>query len=148
MADVYSLNALKSLIELKIENALINEVSNAVKEKYQESITENVYQTYFPVRYDRRYVLGDVSYMESTYEGDGVLSTTTKAPSSPSVVDRSVSDNLAHWIEYGEVYPLWGGGEWSKARPFLNHTIDKIEVDNAHVEALKAGLIRQGLNVE
>lgn len=148
MATVRSISELQEKIKDAINKALENEVSNVVKHNMQDAIQTQVYAAYSPKEYERRGEnggLGDISYMKSELIEDGVLSTTTNAPSRPSIISGEVSDMLGHWVNYGEVSTILGVGPWVFPRDFISATVENLSGNKEHVNALREGLNKQGI---
>lgn len=147
MATVRSISELQEKIKDTINKALENEVSNVVKHNMQDAIQTQVYAAYSPKEYERRGTLGSTAYMVSELVEDGVLSTTTNAPSSPSIISGEVSDMLGHWVNYGEVSTILGAGPWVFPRDFISATVENLNGNKEHVNALREGLNNQGIRV-
>lgn len=147
----------------KIDNAMSNEVFQEVQEEEAATIYEVVYKVYTPKIYRRR---GDYGGMADPYNIElvggsakgGVMVVVNMTEPNPGgcMNDDMVTTgkNLPELIEYGQGYKYYQydfpkrGAAFMKPRPFTAMTIQHLKESGAHIAALKAGLQRQGLNVE
>lgn len=148
MVSFKNLKELERFLQKQINNALQIEVKNEVEETMRSHIQKDVYEAYTPYSTD-----GKTPHYERTYE----LLRSIKS----NLVDNGVLcvENTRHEgdrdivsvIEYGRGYQ-WGYvrnlDEEIGARPFVANTKFELEQTNKHVEALKKGLKRQGVDVE
>ena len=117
-----------------------------------------VYGAYQPIIYQRRGQyegLGDPYNIEiagGAARGGVLTVVNTTEPNPGGVMDRgrvTTDKNLPLLVEKGHGaggaydFPRRGRG-YMKPRPFTDKTIEALMVSNEHVEALKAGLRRQG----
>lgn len=146
-----------------VNDAMKNEVFEAVKAEESEAIITKVYNAYKPEYYDRR----------GQYEGLGdpenividgsvtngrmkIINVTEPNPGGCFDIDRvTVDKNLSELVEYGHGYSGYKYDFLSKrkkaylkARHFTSATVENLANSNAHVDALKSGLKRQGFHVE
>lgn len=148
MTSFKNLKDLERFLQKQINNALQNEVKNEVEETMRNHIQKDVYEAYTPYstdgvtpHYERTYEL--LRSIESNLIDDGVLSVENT---------RHEGDRyIVEVIEYGKNYQ-WGYtrnlDEEIGARPFVENTREELRQTNKHVEALKKGLKRQGIDVE
>lgn len=148
MPVVRNINELKKYLQKQINDVLQNEVKNEVEETMRNHIQKDVYEAYTPYstdgktpHYERTYEL--LRSIESNLVDDGMLSVENTRHEG----DR----DIVSVIEYGQGYQ-WGYvrdlDEEIGARPFVENTREELRQTNKHVEALKKGLKRQGLDVE
>lgn len=148
MTSFKNLKELEKYLQKQINDALQNEVKKEVEETMRDHIQKDVYEAYTPYstdgatpHYERTYEL--LRRIESNLVNGGVLSVENTRHEG----DR----DIVSVIENGQGYQ-WGYvrnldkeiGE----RPFVKNTRREIEQTNKHVEALKKGLKRQGVDVE
>lgn len=148
MPSFKNLKEFERFLQKQINNALQNEVKNEVEETMRDHIQKDVYEAYTPYstdgvtpHYERTYEL--LRSIESNLVDNGVLSVENTRHEG----DR----DIVSVIEYGQGYQ-WGYvrnlDEEIGARPFVENTRHELEQTNKHVEALKKGLKRQGIDVE
>lgn len=161
-------NNLKDLfkhINNQITDTLQNEVSEKVKDVQSDKVREVVYGGYTSQKpkYDRRNGnggLADKSNMKSTVTSSGndsTLEVKNVADSNPNV-DYTAGTNapnyLAGIIEYGRDSGLYSynrtgtESEFMSPRPFTEETVDELERTEGHVDAMKTGLKKRGIDVE
>lgn len=148
-------------IAAKIDEALDHEVADAIRSEEVETILEVVYGAYkTPIMYERR---GDFGGMADPYNIEHevkngrlvVVNNTDPNPGGTMNNDRVTTGKyLDQLIEYGHgssggVYdfPKAGAG-YMKPRPFTQTTIEHLEKNKAHVDALRKGLKRRGVKVK
>lgn len=147
-----SLSQLNAYLQTKINDALNKEVAEQVKSEIQTAVSERIYQSGTPEWYIRRGgnqyggmgnslgtgSLGDPDEMHHTINS-GVLEVTDEAKSKMPW-DRDLSEAII--MGYGS------GNEWfNEPRDFLETARENMREDKSFVEAMKEGLIRQGLEV-
>lgn len=148
MPSFNNLKELERFLQKQINNALQNEVKNEVEETMRDHIQKDVYEAYTPYstdgktpHYERTYEL--LRSIESNLIDNGVLSVENTR--------HEGNRNIVSVIEYGQGYQ-WGYvrnlDEEIGARPFVSNTRRELEQTNKHVEALKKGLKRQGVDVK
>jgi len=144
-----SLSQLEAYLQTKINATLLDEVSDAVRDEIESSISEIVFSAGDPVWYSRRSEgnglntggLADKSQMDATLVSNGVVSITDNAePSLPWNNGRSLAEN----IEYGyNEMSNW----WDQPRPFISNAKENLQQTKSHVDSLRDGLIKRGLEV-
>ena len=149
----------QSEVRAKIDVALNAEVADAVKEEEANTTISVVYGVYTPKVYRRRGDFGgiaDIYNMDHTVSG-GVLKVVnaTEANDYDAFGSGKVTTgkDLPLLIERGHGnggfydFPRRGRA-YMGPRPFTATTIKNLAGNKAHVDALKAGLKRQGLKVK
>jgi len=160
MPNFSSLKELEKYLLKTVENAMNKEVADAVKDYIVMSVDENVYSVYEPKQYERR----GLGYNSEGIGGKKNMKhvVTTKGNSvEVKVTDEAKGETgfeyLAELIEYGDKmyggmysydYPYPPDARFLKPRPFMEKAKENLERDKYHVERLKEGLERQGLQVE
>lgn len=132
-----NLNSLFGYIEDSVKETLKEDVAETVKENMAEEIQANVYNAYSPLYYKRRGSqggLGDKSNMEAKVDG----STLTVKNITP--LDNGRTD----W-ELDEIV-CKGYGNMPFARDFCGGTKERLEENGDHIEALKYGLKKRGID--
>lgn len=133
------LRDLEKKLEDKILSAMLKEVGEAVTKEGINQVEETVY-SYEPKVYERKKKDGGLSDernwdREAIHNGVKVWNTRTEN-----------GRNIPEIIETGEGYEYTGYGyEYEEPRPFIENTRESLRRDKAHVEALKEGLKRQGI---
>ena len=147
-------------IAAKIDEALDHEVADAVRSEEVETILDVVYGVYTtPVMYDRR---GDFGGMADPYNIEHevkngklvVVNNTDPNPGGVVDIDQVTTGKyLDQLIEYGHdssggVYDFpKAGAKFMKPRPFTQKTMEHLDKNKAHVDALRDGLKRRGVKV-
>lgn len=150
------LDELFDFLDESMDKALKKEVGNKVRKVMKDKIKTVVYQDEIkPKQYDRKYSHGgliDDKNIAITDEGQlkvGIEEIRTNDASDDRKAPAGTK-NVAEIVEYGEGY-TWVKSEIYKnqphPRPFTQATIDELEKNEAHVDALKDGLNRQGIRV-
>jgi hypothetical protein len=121
-----------------IANSILSVVKNELKEEtintVKKHIKSDVYDVYSPKEYERK------SYLENSLVGNvqsnnqiALLTIEHDENLMPykSVVDESPVDgnDVATWIENGQIYPLWGsksGYTYLKPRPYMKNAEEEI----------------------
>jgi len=147
-----SLSQLEAYLQTKIKDALNKEVAENVKEEIQTAVSERIYQSGTPEIYVRRGgnqyggmgnslgtgSLGDPNEIHHTVNA-GILEVTDEAKSKMPW-DRDLSEAMIHG--YGDK------SQWfNEERDFLETARENMREDKSFVEAMRDGLIRQGLIV-
>ena len=146
----------------KIDAAMTKEVFEEVQDEEAATIYSEVYKVYTPRMYRRRGEyggLGDPSNIEirgGSSKGGVMVVVNTTEPNPDGCVDNdrvTTGKNLPELVEYGDgyrfnYYNFPGDGRYMKPRPFTAKTIEHLKESRAHVNALKTGLRRQGINVK
>lgn len=147
-----NLDSLFEYIQKKVDTTLKNEVYKTVKKEMLANIEEEIYQSYTPLVYDRRYKSGGLGDPKNIVceVSNGVLSVFNIAESSESWIDGTTSDDFIRWIEHGRVPMLWKGSPYPfmMPRPFLKTTKEMLEDNKKHIQALKSGLEKRGLKIQ
>lgn len=150
------------VIQDKVNDALLHEVADTIKETERERIYDDVY-TRDPGRYTRRYDaggLGDINNMHEYLEGDGVLGVAQGTPFNPYIngvnEDDGISQNTDRGVNGLDGLVNYGNG-WSGINydvkawgptNFIENTVAELKSTGKHVEALKQGLKKRGLDVK
>ena len=144
LREFNNLKELQSFLKSKINKSLIENVSPVVIETMNDSVDSIVYSEYSPVMYERRMDKGglsDISIMDGELISDGVLSVSNGQP-----------DNLVETVITGDGYIFhpWNGkrGAYEKPRDFISNTVETLKKTKRHVNALREGLKKQGINVK
>ncbi len=149
----------KRIAEL-IDKTLDTDVKTAVMIEEMGTINEVVYKAYKrPVMYERRGSMGglaDFHNIEHTVK-DGTLHVFNTAEPNPGGVVNvervTTGKYLDMLIEYGDGGPGGfydfpkRGAAYMRPRPFTQKTIEHLKEDKLHVNALRQGLQRRGVNV-
>ena len=140
-----NLSALSKYLNEAIADALDNEVAEEVKRTESEVIDRVVYQDYAPSMYVRRANggLGDTSNMEHEITDGYLVVRNLTPPNQDYRHNRLNSPYIASAVEHGERYDFWSD---SYPRPFTSETAKTLKVSKAHVQALRRGLKRKGIN--
>lgn len=134
-----NLNDLFKHIEEDVNNTLENEVAETVKDDLLVSIHNDVYSAYSPEHYKRRMVNGGFSNrsnLEATVY-DGVLKVRDVAPLDNGQTGYALDDIIIH-----------GYGNQPFARNYISRTEERLRDTKDHVEALKSGLKKRGIDVK
>ena len=148
-------------LQPKIDDAMTKEVFEEVADEESATIYDEVYKVYKPKMYRRR---GDNGGLGDPYNiairggsaKNGKMAVVNLTDPNP---DGCMSDgvttgkDLPALIEYGHgykwnYYDFPGKGKYMKPRPFTKKTIEHLKENGAHIDALRAGLRRQGIKVK
>jgi len=146
----------------KMDDAMTKEVFEEVRDEEAATIYSEVYKVYRPRIYRRR---GEYGGMADPYNieivggaaKNGRMTVVNMTEPNPggclSDARITTGKNLPELIEYGDGYKFYqydfpSNGRYMMPRPFTAKTIEHLKDSGAHVTALKAGLKRQGVNVE
>lgn len=158
MATFNNLNDLFKHINSQMADVMQKEISEKVKDVEQKNIDSTVYDAYSPFVYERRRDndgLRDRNNMQSqvTQSGNGVeltVENTTKGKDS--------NYEIAELIEYGDgtngkEYDFKRNRDGTAfkylgSRPFTKNTVDELYRTGEHVDEMKKGLKKRGIDVE
>lgn len=146
----------------KIDDAMTKEVFEEVQDEEAATIYSEVYKVYTPRMYRRRGEyggLGDPYNIEirggAAKGGVMVVVNMTEPNPGGCLNDDQVTTgkNLPELVEFGDGYKFYhydfpSRRRYMEPRPFTAKTIEHLKESRAHVNALKAGLRRQGINVK
>lgn len=153
MPKFKSTERLLTYLQKSINDTLLNEVADEVRKVEIETIDEEVYSSYEPEYYARRYELTKEDNIVAELESDGVLAVRNIAPPNRSVIGgydySSEPTALSRWINEGAVPNIFNDYDypWQHKRPFLDKTVEKLNSSDKLSNALKKGLIKRGLRV-
>jgi hypothetical protein len=153
MADFSSVQALMNYLKKQISDVLQTDVKEEVISTEQRHIQSDLYDAYSPNFYERRGTLADEGNFESEMIDDSTIAIKNVATPNDSVVgtlyNPANGTEFMSWIEYGDVPDLWGDGSepWSNPRPVVGNTVKELEETEAHVKALKEGLLKKGIQI-
>lgn len=149
-----SISELNAYLQKQINSVLLTEVSEVVKDELQSSVSDIVY-TETPKQYIRRNLkngsLGDKDTMNSSLIADGLLEVSPDADFNHQFANAhggygavDLDKSLAENIEYG----YGSKTHWYDIpRPFVQESRDNLKSSKAHVECMKDGLRKKGLEV-
>jgi hypothetical protein len=145
------LKNLKTKLKSKIDDALRNEVAEIVTETMLSNIKTEVYDAYNPKRYERRYDDGgivDEGNIVSKVKGNTLTVENITMSNKEYLPKGEKPFKIAGVIEHGSGA---GYGEYDYydpgARPFLEETRNDLIKNKQHIDAIKKGLKRQGIDV-
>lgn len=140
-------------LQEKLNDCLQKEVAETVKDELQSSISEVVYGAGTPTKYIRRGFgenggIADKSSMTTELVSSGVIKITPEAERNMNYKfagigydeKKSLAENLVEG--YGN-RQFW----WNQSRDFVEEARENLKSGKAHIEALKDGLRKQGLEV-
>ena len=149
-----SLKQLEQYIQQKIDETLLDDVSETVKDELQSSVSDVVY-TKTPTEYIRRNLkngsLGDKSTMNSELISNGVLEVSPDADFNHPFASThggygavDLDKSLAENIEFG----YGSKTHWYDIpRPFVQESKENLKKSKAHIESMRDGLIKRGLDI-
>ena len=149
-----SLKQLEQYIQQKIDETLLDDVSETVKDELQSSVSDVVY-TKTPTEYIRRNLkngsLGDKSTMNSELISNGVLEVSPDADFNHPFASThggygavDLDKSLAENIEFG----YGSKTHWYDIpRPFVEESKENLKKSKAHIESMRDGLIKRGLDI-
>lgn len=165
MAQFKNLKELEKFLNNKIKSAMQNEVAEKVRDVQQSKIDSEVYNAYQPSSPD-----GEPFVYDRRRDNDGLRdrdNMVAKVKDSANGVELSVENvtkgkdkdfEIAGLIEYGDnsgygnydyKYNRDGTAEqYLKERPFIQETRKSLIQSKEHVDALKQGLKRNGINIK
>lgn len=166
MPSFKNLKELEKHLNQKIKKAMENEVAEKVRDVQQQKIDKEVYAAYNivdgshqePYKYERRRDDGGLrdrrNMVATVTESNGKIELSVENVAEGK---DQINIDLAGLIEYGAgrygyyQYPYnrddtaW---QFMQPRPFIRETRNELASTNQHVEALKKGLQKQGIDVE
>lgn len=134
-----NIDSLFKHIEKQVQDTMKNEVADAVKNNMAEAVQTSVYNAYNPMYYKRRMQNGgliDKDNMEVTEIPNGIV-----------VRDVAPLDNGRRDFSLDEII-VNGWGNQPFERDFYAETEDRLLGNNEHIESLKQGLKKRGINVK
>ena len=134
-----NLNDLMNYVEKDMQKVLKNEVSEKVKDNMTSAINKTVYAAYTPEYYDRRMGNGgliDKGNMEANIFGNA-LTVHNIAPLDNGKTDYALDEIIVN-----------GWGKQPFPRDFYGDTVERLENNGEHVEAMKNGLRKRGYKVK
>lgn len=134
-----NLNSLCRHIEKQIQDTMVNEVADTVKDNMTEAVHTSVYDAYSPEYYKRRMNnggLSDTHNMEVTEIQNGI-----------SVHNAAPLDNGRNDYNLDEII-VYGLGNQPFERDFYAETVERLQENQEHTEALKQGLKKRGIMIE
>ena len=118
---------------------MTNEVADAVTENMAEAVHTSVYDAYSPQYYKRRMNnggLSDVRNIDVTEIQNGI-----------AVHDAASLDNGRNDYNLDEII-VYGLGNQPFERDFYAETVERLQENQEHTEALKQGLKKRGIMIE
>lgn len=144
MPTVKSLNQAMTYIKNVINTSLRTEVLDAVRKEEAKQVQSVVYDSYQPTVYERRYDMGNDANIVGMVYGTVLQVENITPPNSEGNPPPTTDKDLAKVIETGVGYDYFSPG----ARPFTQATVDALSASGAHVQALKNGLVKAGIQVK
>lgn len=140
MPDFKNLSDLAKWLDKQTKDAMKNEVAKKVIEVEKKHIQTDVYEVYpDPVQYERTYkLIADESFVVRE-TSDGVYIRNIRH-------DEETGKDIAYTIISGQGYDYFFP-YYDKPRDFEGNAAEELRENDAHVEALKQGLKRLGINV-
>lgn len=147
-----NLKELEKELRKRIDIAMLTDVTQTVSEVMIDHIQQDVYDTYEPTVYNRRWDnggLADPNNVVSSMEGNTlIVENYTLGNQYINGRNGDVSKNynkpIVNIIETGVGYDT----RFNMKRPFIENTIYDLATNKYHVEALKQGLNKTGLEVK
>ncbi len=138
MPQFRSLSQLGGYINDLAKKSIKEDVAPAVKQRMQENIETMVY-SYEPKRYERTGQLKEDIDIRDVEDGVVIVPTRT---------DEETGKYIPSVIESGVGYNYTGYGyEYEKPRPFVSQTRNDFQDSGEHIQLLKQGLKKNGLDV-
>lgn len=134
-----NINNLLKHIEKQVQDTMTNEVADTVKDNMAEAIQTSVYDVYSPQYYNRRMNnggLSDVHNLEVSEIQNGIA-VHDAAPLDNGRKDYNLDDIIVN-----------GLGNQPFERDFYSETVERLQKNQEHTEALKQGLKKRGVDVE
>ena len=144
MPTVKSLNQAMTYIRNVINTSLRTEVLDAVRKEEAKQVQSVVYDSYEPTEYERRDDMKKDVNIIGTVNGTVLHVENITPPNSKGNPPPTTDKDLAKVIETGVGYDYFSPG----ARPFTQATVDALSASGAHVQALKNGLVKAGIQVK
>jgi hypothetical protein len=165
MPEFKSLTELNKYLQKQIKDALNNEVSEVVKSEEQKKVKTEVYDKYNvvkgeqkePYKYKRRGSSGGLSdkrnmkHKVKNVRNGAELSVENRTKGQDEniyIADLVEGGDGSFGLDYDYKSNRDGtANQYLQARPFQQRTVEALEQSGEHVEAMKKGLIRNGLDV-
>ena len=142
-----SFEELQNHLNETIWDTLSGPVAQYIKETIRKNVIIHVYNSYTPSPrgYKRRGELKNINnyFDELKMSGNtGELHVIPRVESSPSVVDKSVSDLLSLWIEEGDVPNIFNDWlyPWMGPRSFVEFAKDEVKASGKIKQMLKTAI--------
>lgn len=142
--------AIKKAVNTELNRRDDNSVFGAVKEAELDRIDDDVYASYSPTIYDRRYNHGLANPNNIVGENsDSALIIRNITKPNRSLLGQATSRTLAEIVEYGLAPNIFNDlyYVWMDPRPFTKNTISDLSASGAHIDAMRIGLTSQGFDV-
>lgn len=141
--DFKSLNELFTYLRKQISTTLNDEVAKEVKQQMHEVIEEVTYEQYDPLQYIRTHELSDVANMEVNVIDSNTIEIINTRKDGNTDVARVVATGIGY---------SWLNSPIAKANPpfernFYEDTYNFLKHNGRHIEAMRRGLKRRGLDV-
>lgn len=134
-----NLNDLMNYIEKDMRKTLENEVAETVKDNMTSAVDKTVYAAYTPKYYNRRMENGgltDRGNLDADVAGN-VLTVRDIAPLDNGKMNYALDEII-----------VYGKGNQPFSRDFYGDTVERLENNGGHVEAMKNGLRKRGYKVK
>lgn len=156
-----SLKELEKYLQKQMIKAM-NDVGEHVKNEVKSQIDEDVY-SHTPSQYERTYELRESVVNQKAVISDDKVQVIIKHDNDlihpypelyqhysakPDYTPDDYSEYVAETVHDGTSGKYFGEGFWTKPRPYMDNTVEKLKSTNSHVEEFKKSLKKQGLDVK
>lgn len=154
MPTFKNMKDLQKHLEKAVSDVLRNEVNDTVRKTMQKNIDEVVYESYMPVKYERRDIGGGLiadENIQGTVEGL-TLTVENITPFNQDPPSQNTGTGLVGLTEYGDG---WGGYNYDhprpgrpymNPRPFIQRTREELSETSKLVDSMKTGLKKHGID--
>jgi len=146
--------ALKSKLTEVVSEALRDDCFKSVQKVEQQHIQSDVYDVYDPSVYDRREYNGGLIADDNiilTEVDNLTIEVVNITDPNPYARDGATTDKfLPELVEYGQGYNGYSYDyrfEKMGVRPFIENTIEDLQQNKQHVDGLRKGLAKRGIQV-
>lgn len=150
--DFSDLKSLFNHLESEAAKSLRSNVAPVARQEMSETIQEVTFSQYDPSQYVRRELRGEeglssIENIQVELIDDNTI----------SVENVTTGDDDDYGEPIDEIIVTGNGYTWERSRIYKNQpyprdfyqdTVDRLKANGKHIEALKKGMIKQGLNVK
>lgn len=145
MTSYGSISEIESAIKKAVSEGL-KEAGEKGKEIAKQHVDSDVYGSYAPVKYERTHTLKntivseniDDMNVEIKHDGLGGYSSVVSGYSANS-------DLMPELVHNSGAHPLWGGGTYTGARPYMKNSVDNVQKEAE--DSIKSALMKKGFTL-
>lgn len=155
MAKVKSLSELENYLKKYVMNGLESDVAEVIKDEEVEKVISEVYEKYEPIEYERRFDANGLADRDNMIEEVDDLGQYILLGVTNMTTGSDEEEYIAPIVEYGhgkygdyDYYSIAKDKSFASPRPFQRATIDELEENKKHVNALRDYLNKNGIKTK